>query len=63
VTTVVKRIGGDRDLFLNELRAVLKIPQAKNPKLDAVRLRTGGTIEIKGNHVWEVKHWLASLGF
>ena len=63
VTTRIKKVTGDRDLFLNELRAALQIPIPKNPRDDTIRIRTGGTIEIKGNRVLEVKTWLASLGF
>jgi len=63
VTTRIKRVSGDRDVFLNELRATLKIPIPKNLKEDNIRFRTGGTIEVKGNRVQEVKRWLASLGF
>lgn len=63
VTTRIKKVSGDRDVFLNELRAVLQIPIPKNPRDDTIRIRTGGTIEIKGNRVQEVKTWLAGLGF
>ena len=51
------------DAFLAELRSTLDIPLPKNPKDDTIRIRTGGTIELKGNRVREVKHWLAALGF
>lgn len=63
VTTRIKKVSGDRGLFLNELRAALQIPIPKNPREDTIRVRTGGTIEIKGNRVLEVKTWLAGLGF
>mmetsp|Transcript_21016 Transcript_21016/g.49605 ORF Transcript_21016/g.49605 Transcript_21016/m.49605 type:complete len:242 (+) Transcript_21016:230-955(+) len=63
VTTRIKKISGDRVLFLNELRAALQIPIPNNPKEDEIRIRTGGTIEVKGNRVLEVKTWLAGLGF
>lgn len=63
VTTRIKKISGDQDAFLNELRAVLQIPIVKNPKHDEIRIRTGGTIEVKGNRTREVKEWLAGLGF
>lgn len=63
VTTRIRRVSGDRGLFLNELRAALQIPIPKNPREDTIRIRTGGTIEIKGNRVLEVKTWLAGLGF
>mmetsp|Transcript_26551 Transcript_26551/g.37409 ORF Transcript_26551/g.37409 Transcript_26551/m.37409 type:complete len:220 (+) Transcript_26551:188-847(+) len=65
VTTRIKKISGDRDLFLKELRSVLNLPEPlnKNRRDDPIRIRTGGIIEIKGNHVRQVKKWLAGLGF
>jgi translation initiation factor 1 (eIF-1/SUI1) len=62
VTTRIKKVSGDHEAFLTELRAALQI--AKFPgKDDSIRVRTGGAIEIKGNRVQEVKTWLAALGF
>eukprot|EP00429_Kryptoperidinium_foliaceum_P004934 CAMPEP_0176018834 /NCGR_PEP_ID=MMETSP0120_2-20121206/9080_1 /TAXON_ID=160619 /ORGANISM="Kryptoperidinium foliaceum, Strain CCMP 1326" /LENGTH=112 /DNA_ID=CAMNT_0017351893 /DNA_START=331 /DNA_END=669 /DNA_ORIENTATION=+ len=63
VTTRIKKVSGDVDEFLSELRSVLQIPVPHNPKDDTIRIRTGGTIELKGNRVREVRHWLAGLGF
>lgn len=63
VTTRIKKVSGDRVLFVNELRAALQIPIPKNPKADTIRIRTGGTIEVKGNRALEVKTWLAGFGF
>jgi hypothetical protein len=63
VTTRIKKVSGDQGAFLNELRATLQIPIPKNPRDDTIRIRTGGTIEVKGNRVREVKQWLARLGF
>jgi hypothetical protein len=63
VTTRIKKVSGDQEAFLSELRSVLQIPYLKNAKDDGVRVRIGGTVEIKGNRVGEVKQWLASLGF
>ena len=62
-TTRIKKVSGDRDAYLNELRAALEIPTSNNPRDDEIRIRLGGTIEIKGNRVREVKQWLAGLGF
>uniref|UniRef100_A0A7S1DCN1 Large ribosomal subunit protein mL49 n=1 Tax=Cyclophora tenuis TaxID=216820 RepID=A0A7S1DCN1_CYCTE len=62
-TTRIKRVSGDQEAFLHELRAVLQLPVARNPDDDSVRIRSGGTIEIKGNHVRQVKEWLQGLGF
>ena len=59
----MKRIGGDKDVFIKELRAVLDIPEPGNPNDDIIRYRAGGTMEINGNRVREVKQWLAGLGF
>ena len=59
----MKRLAGNRDLFVGELRAVLDMPEPKNSNDDTIRYRVGGTIEIEGNRVREVKQWLAGLGF
>lgn len=63
MTTRIKKVAGDTEAFMTELRAILQIPVPRNPRDDTVRVRTGGTIEVKGNRVREVKHWLAGLGF
>jgi len=62
-TTRIKKVTGDTDLFLRELRAVLEIPRPKNPRDDKIRIRAGGTIEVDGNYVRNVKEWLTGLGF
>ena len=52
------------NLFINELRAVLDIPEPKNRKDDIIRHHVlGETIEIDGSRVREVKQWIAGLGF
>jgi hypothetical protein len=61
--TLIKKIEGDREKFMKELRAVLQITTPKNPKEDVIRERTGGAIEVRGNHVRQVREWLAGLGF
>mmetsp|Transcript_28157 Transcript_28157/g.81402 ORF Transcript_28157/g.81402 Transcript_28157/m.81402 type:complete len:215 (+) Transcript_28157:51-695(+) len=58
-TTIIRKVTGDRDAFLAELRAVLRI----DPRDDDVRIRAGGNIEVNGNRVREVKQWLGGLGF
>ena len=63
MTTRIKKVSGDQEIFLSELRSVLQMPAPQNPKDDPIRIRTGGTIEVKGNRVKEVKYWLAGLGF
>ena len=67
MTTRIKRVLGDRKLFLSELRAVLQIPTPKSGILtqndEFIRIRTGGTIEIKGNHTQQIREWLTGLGF
>lgn len=63
MTTRIKKVSGDQEAFLNELRATLQIATMPAGKDDSIRIRTGGTVEIKGNRVQEVKQWLAGLGF
>eukprot|EP00525_Craspedostauros_australis_P011412 CAMPEP_0198108234 /NCGR_PEP_ID=MMETSP1442-20131203/297_1 /TAXON_ID= /ORGANISM="Craspedostauros australis, Strain CCMP3328" /LENGTH=229 /DNA_ID=CAMNT_0043763463 /DNA_START=71 /DNA_END=760 /DNA_ORIENTATION=+ len=63
VTTRIRKVTGDTEDFLTELRAVLQLNKFKNPRDDPIRVRVGGTVEIKGNRVREVKQWLAELGF
>lgn len=62
-TTRIKKIHGDTSVFVKELRAVLEIPQPKNPRDDKIQIRAGGTIEVDGNYVRDVKEWLTGLGF
>ena len=60
-TTIIKKITGDKEIFLNELRAVLGIGVEDH---DSIQIRaSGATIEVNGNRVREVKLWLAGLGF
>lgn len=60
-TTIVKKISGDKEAFLNDLRAILGIGVEDQ---DSIRIRaSGSTYEINGNRVREVKQWLAGLGF
>jgi hypothetical protein len=56
-------VNGNVDLFIEELRANLQIPQPRNPRDDNIRVRVGGTIEVDGNRVRDVKEWLTGLGF
>lgn len=64
-TTRVRKVSGNVEVFLRELRSVLGIPPPLPGKNldDPVRVRTGGTIEVQGNRVREIKDWLAGLGF
>ena len=64
MVTRIKKVTGDTALFLQELRAVLKLPEPSNglAAYDTIRTRTGGTIEIKGHRAAEVQDWLAGLG-
>jgi hypothetical protein len=60
-TTIIKKITGDKQIFLNELRAVLGLGVDDQ---ESIRVRaSGATIEVNGNRVREVKHWLAGFGF
>lgn len=65
VVTRVKKVKGDTALFLRELRSTLNLPEPANglASYDSIRIRTGGTIEMKGNRAGEVRDWLAGLGF
>lgn len=63
VTTEIRKISGDRESFIRELRATLQLPSNyHNHAVDPVKIRAG-SIEVKGNHVRHLKTWLASLGF
>ena len=57
-TTRIKKIKGDQDVFIQELRAALQIPFE-----EPVKVRVGGTVEIPGNRARDVREWLAGLGF
>ena len=60
-TTIIRKITGNKEIFEEELKAVLSIsPDDK----DSVVWRAGGTkIELNGNRTSETKAWLAGLGF
>eukprot|EP00550_Attheya_septentrionalis_P003051 CAMPEP_0198281492 /NCGR_PEP_ID=MMETSP1449-20131203/1413_1 /TAXON_ID=420275 /ORGANISM="Attheya septentrionalis, Strain CCMP2084" /LENGTH=211 /DNA_ID=CAMNT_0043977277 /DNA_START=45 /DNA_END=680 /DNA_ORIENTATION=+ len=64
-TTLIRKVTGDIDAFIAELRIVLDLPVPinLNPNYDKIRMRTGGTIEIDGMRSREVREWLAGLGF
>ena len=55
--TRIKKVHGNVEVFLNELCGTLQIPPSH------IRTRVGGTLEVKGNHMWTIKQWLAGLGF
>jgi hypothetical protein len=63
--THIRKVTGDRAAFLRELRAALQMhpPASGNPRYDTIRIREGGTIEVDGHYVREIKLWLAGLGF
>ncbi|KAL3809495.1 hypothetical protein ACHAXA_009731 [Cyclostephanos tholiformis] len=82
-TTIIRNVAGDIPSFINELRAVLRLPLGKRGILTSastgkhgggeagrgvnaenpIRIRSGGAIEVNGDHAREVKRWLAGLGF
>jgi hypothetical protein len=54
-------VSGDREVFMKELKAVLNIPPEDKK---SITLRSSGTkFEVNGNRVYEVRGWLAGLGF
>ena len=60
-TTIVKKITGDKEIFLNELRAILAISADDH---DSISLKASGSVvEVNGNRSREIKSWLAGLGF
>jgi len=63
VITRIKKVSGDRDAFISELRAVVSLPKPLNPNNDKIKLKTSGTIEVHTNCSGKVKRWLAGLGF
>ena len=67
VTTRIKKIKGNVSIFLQELQAVLQLSDYSdnnnNKKKNRIRIRTGGMVEIDGNHARKVREWLAGLGF
>ena len=74
VTTLIKRISGNKDIFVQELCANLRLPLPlkKNNKNNnnkhkhgqILQWKAGGTIlEVQGNYTKDIKLWLAGLGF
>ena len=57
----MKKVTGDKGIFLNELRAILSISADDK---DSICLRASGSVvEVSGNRSKEIKAWLAGLGF
>eukprot|EP01112_Ceratiomyxa_fruticulosa_P017490 TRINITY_DN5459_c0_g1_i1.p1 TRINITY_DN5459_c0_g1~~TRINITY_DN5459_c0_g1_i1.p1 ORF type:complete len:162 (+),score=34.59 TRINITY_DN5459_c0_g1_i1:247-732(+) len=54
IVTTVRRIEGDRQVFIQEIRKLLD-----NPKI----YKRAGSIEIVGDHVQPLTAWMSSLGF
>ena len=63
--TRIKKVTGNLEVFLRELRIVLSLPQPANQlqSYDAIRIRTGNVIEIQGHRANEIREWLGGLGF
>lgn len=61
--TQIRRVSGDMDAFLQELRSALDLPERKNPRDEKIRVRSGNTIEVDGHYTSDIKKWLAGLGF
>ena len=63
-TTLIRRVSGDVDGLVKELRSVLQLPhRLPYSNADPIKVRTGPSIEIQGNRVRDVKQWLTGLGF
>ena len=61
MSTIIKKVTGDKEIFLNELRAVLGVGVDDH---ESIRVRaSGSTFEINGNRVREIKQWLGGFGF
>eukprot|EP00594_Rhizosolenia_setigera_P013956 CAMPEP_0178960412 /NCGR_PEP_ID=MMETSP0789-20121207/12951_1 /TAXON_ID=3005 /ORGANISM="Rhizosolenia setigera, Strain CCMP 1694" /LENGTH=150 /DNA_ID=CAMNT_0020643761 /DNA_START=348 /DNA_END=800 /DNA_ORIENTATION=- len=61
-STVVRKVKGDLEVFLNEMRIHLGL--APKEFSDMVKIRASGTtVEIKGIHTKEIRSWLVGLGF
>ncbi len=54
VYTIVRRVSGNLDEFVRELRCVCAEDRI---------IRRGGGFQVPGNHVKAVKNWLYGLGF
>lgn len=60
-TTIIRKITGDKEVFIEELKAALSISPDDHGSI--VWRASGTKIELKGNRTWETKAWLAGLGF
>jgi len=60
-TTLIRKITGDKDLFLQELKSVLEI--APNDEKSTTWRATKTTLEVNGNQTKKIKEWLGGLGF
>jgi hypothetical protein len=58
VKTIIKKVTGNRDVFIQELRAQFQLNKAED-----IRVLTGGAIEVNKHLVRDVKKWLGGLGF
>jgi len=60
-TTIIRKITGNKEIFVEELMAALSI--SPDDQGSIVWRASGTKIELKGNRTWETKAWLAGLGF
>lgn len=60
-STIIRKVTGDMDIFIRELKAILGFP----PNCEkCIKLRASKTVlEVNGNRSREIKTWLAGLGF
>jgi hypothetical protein len=65
VVTRIKKVTGDINAFVRELRIVLNVPAPANQlqSYDDIKFRAGNMIEIHGHRATEIRKWLGGLGF
>jgi len=61
VTTIVRKVIGDKSLFIKEMGIAIGMDEKKLK--ESVRIRAGGNIEINGPHGGPIRKWLIGLGF
>ena len=60
-TTIIRKVTGDKSTFISEMGIAIGLSEGDLQK--SVRIRAGGTIEVSGLHVANIRQWLVGLGF